>query len=125
MLVFWRDLLEENVAIESAESVEEDRSLGPGGSLDAPPRVRPEVMAHRAKGALRRKSPDVVERLQGRCSPAAADLGNWRAGERRGWDFRLAPHSSNYSYENKSRRGGAESSPRGSAPKAPFLLGAQ
>src|SRR6266487_999723 len=48
-----RDLLEEKVAVGSAELVEDDRSLGPDRVLDAP-RVPPDVVAHRAGGSLRR-----------------------------------------------------------------------
>src|SRR6266540_5648598 len=51
VVVFRRDLLEENVAISCTEPVENDRSLGPDRYLDAP-RVRPDVVAHRAGGAL-------------------------------------------------------------------------
>src|SRR6266536_2570378 len=52
VVVFWSDLLEEDVAIGSAEPVEHERALSPDCCLDAP-RVRPDVVAHRAGGALR------------------------------------------------------------------------
>jgi hypothetical protein len=53
ILVFRRDLLEQNDAVQSAESVEAHRSLGPGRIFDVHPWMPREVMAHRAKGAPR------------------------------------------------------------------------
>jgi hypothetical protein len=125
ILVFRRDLLEENVAIESTESVEDDRSLNPGRSLDAFPGcgLRSWHIVQKERCDDSPQTP--LSACRGGTPPAAADLSNRPAGERRGGGFRRAPDCSDDCDENESGGGCAESNPRGSAPQAPLLLGAQ
>src|SRR5215216_1264533 len=124
--VFRRNVLEQNVPIKSAEGIESDRSLTPGRCLDVQSGVWPDVVAHRAKRALRRKSPDIVERLHGRRPAATAELGDRTYSGRwchSGlWRFRPGPNDSADCDESSNRSRSGERDSRSSLANALLIV---